>query len=267
VCKKNIGLVAVYARVSTSQQSKDQTIASQLEALRERVREDGFDLSEEACFVDDGFSGSTLVRPALARLREQAAAGVIERSYVLAPDRLARKLAHQAVLLEELQHAGVEIIFLNHASGTSAEENLLVQMRRVQDCHYYRCVSANFKDRLCRNKSLRTILLEEAVWQDACALLAEPQRIRREYERRRTDSMSEDQCRRLQQRVDKTKKEMGRLLDAHQASLVDRGDFESRCRGVKEPLQALQNELDTAAAQMHREQEWQQLQDSFQRFA
>jgi len=43
--------------------------------------------------LDDGDSGAPLVRPALERLRDAAAAGVIDRLYVHSPDRLARKYA------------------------------------------------------------------------------------------------------------------------------------------------------------------------------
>jgi site-specific DNA recombinase len=81
-------------------------------------------------FVDDGYSGATLLRPALEQVRDVAAGG-LDRLYVHCPDRLARNYAHQAVLLEELTRAGVEIVFLNHAGGSSAEEHLLLQVQGV----------------------------------------------------------------------------------------------------------------------------------------
>ena len=81
---------AIYARVSSEHQAGAQTIASQLAALRERVAADGLTLPDELTFVDDGCSGATLVRPALERLRDVAAAGGLDRLYIHAPDRLAR---------------------------------------------------------------------------------------------------------------------------------------------------------------------------------
>ena len=45
-------------------------------------------------YLDAGHSGSSLVRPALERLRDAVAAGEIDRLYVLAPDRRARRNAH-----------------------------------------------------------------------------------------------------------------------------------------------------------------------------
>jgi Resolvase, N terminal domain len=109
---------ALYARVSSEQQVRDETIGSQLEALRQRIAADGLVLDEASCFLDEGISGAVLVRPALERLRDQAAAGLFDRLSVLCPDRLARSFAHQALLIEELQRAGVDVVFLNHAQHT-----------------------------------------------------------------------------------------------------------------------------------------------------
>jgi site-specific DNA recombinase len=120
---------ALYARVSSDQQTQAQTIASQVEALQERMRQDSLLLDPELEFRDDGYSGATLVRPALERLRDMAALGVIDRLYVHSPDRLARKYAYQVLLLEELRHGGVEVVFLNRSISDNPEEQLLLQMQ------------------------------------------------------------------------------------------------------------------------------------------
>jgi len=120
---------AIYARVSSEQQAQKKTIGSQVEALKQRVDEDGLALEEEFCFIDDGYSGSSLVRPALERLRDMVYAGSVDRLYVHSPDRLARKYAYQVLLLDEFQHRGVEVVFLNHAIGTTPEEELLLQVQ------------------------------------------------------------------------------------------------------------------------------------------
>jgi site-specific DNA recombinase len=120
---------AIYARVSCEQQAQQSTIDSQIEALKEGVRDEGLTLDDELCFLDDGYSGSTLVRPALERMRDVAWAGGFTRLYVHSPDRLARKYAWQVLLVEELQRCGVEIVFLNRTIGASPEENLLLQMQ------------------------------------------------------------------------------------------------------------------------------------------
>ena len=122
---------AFYARVSSEQQVRKETIDSQIEALRQRIVADGLILDESLGFSDEGISGSVLVRPALERLRDLVAAGGIDRLYVLCPDRLARSFAHQALLVDEFRRAGVELVFLNHAHDPTPEGNLLLQVQGV----------------------------------------------------------------------------------------------------------------------------------------
>ena len=121
--------VAIYARVSSEHQADAQTIASQVAALHARVTADGLVVPAALQFLDDGYSGATLVRPALERLRDAAVAGAIDRLYVHSPDRLARKYAYQVLLVEELRRLGVEVIFLNRELGRSPEDDLLLQVQ------------------------------------------------------------------------------------------------------------------------------------------
>jgi len=121
--------VAIYARVSSEQQSAANTIASQVAELRACVAARGLSVLPEQEFVDNGYSGATLIRPALEQLRDLAAAGGIDQLYVHCPDRLARNYAHQVLLLEEFARAGVEVIFLNYEVGQSPEDQLLVQVQ------------------------------------------------------------------------------------------------------------------------------------------
>ena len=120
---------ALYARVSSEQQAHGGTIASQVASLRERIAADGARLEPEHVFLDEGYSGASLLRPALERLRDAAAAGAVDRLYVHSPDRLARRYAYQVLLIEEFRRAGVEIVFLNRPIGGSAEDDLLLQVQ------------------------------------------------------------------------------------------------------------------------------------------
>jgi site-specific DNA recombinase len=120
---------AIYARVSSEQQAEAHTIASQVTALQERVKADGLVVDEAMTFLDDGYSGAALVRPALERLRDAMSAGVIDRLYVHSPDRLARKYAYQVFLVEEFSRVGVEVVFLNRELGRSPEDDLLLQVQ------------------------------------------------------------------------------------------------------------------------------------------
>lgn len=121
----------LYARVSCERQTDEETIDSQVSVLRQRIEADGGVVDADACFIDDGVSGATLIRPGLERLRDQAAAGTIDRVYVLSPDRLARRHAHQMVIVEELQAHGVELVFVNRPLGDTPEDYLLLQVQGV----------------------------------------------------------------------------------------------------------------------------------------
>jgi site-specific DNA recombinase len=126
-----ISTVALYARVSSERQARDHTIDSQVAALKERIAADGFELEADHSYEDDGCSGGNLQRPALDKLRDAVAAGDVERIYVLAPDRLARKHAHQVLLVDEFHRGGAQVVFLNRAIGDTAEDNLLLQVQSI----------------------------------------------------------------------------------------------------------------------------------------
>ncbi len=120
---------AVDARVSSARQKKDETIGSQTAALREHAAQARLDVPAEWVFEDEGHSGATLVRPALEALRDLVAQGCVDVVLVYSPDRLARKFAYQALLLEEFARAGVRAEFVRGPRGDSPEDQLLVQFQ------------------------------------------------------------------------------------------------------------------------------------------
>jgi site-specific DNA recombinase len=122
--------VAIYARVSTEHQQQAQTIQQQVERLQQRVAEQPqWHLAENHIFLDDGYSGATLNRPALDRLRDQAAWAEFELVLIAAPDRLARNLAHQALMIDELQRRGCRVEFLERPMSDDPHDQLLLQIR------------------------------------------------------------------------------------------------------------------------------------------
>ncbi|HLX52424.1 MAG TPA: recombinase family protein, partial [Aquella sp.] len=123
--------VALYARVSSEQQAQMGTIDSQVCALQDRIKTDGYILLNEFRFIDDGYSGSSLLRPELERLRDIIANYSLDKLYVHAPDRLARKYAYQYLLIEEFNRHGVEIIFLTNQPGNNPESELLLQVQGI----------------------------------------------------------------------------------------------------------------------------------------
>ena len=103
---------AIYARVSSEQQKEENTIASQTAALVEFAREQEYSVPDEWVIEDEGFSGASLLRPGLERLRDLAAEGHIQAILIHSPDRLSRKYAYQVLLTEEFARQGVEAVFL-----------------------------------------------------------------------------------------------------------------------------------------------------------
>src|SRR5215211_718735 len=124
-------LVAAYARVSSDKQEKEQTIDSQIDALRRAAEERGWTLPPDLVCADDGRSGATLARPGLDRLRDLVAEGTCAAVLVCSPDRLARNYAYQVLVIDEFRRAGCEAVFLNHAFGASPEQPMLLQMQGV----------------------------------------------------------------------------------------------------------------------------------------
>ena len=121
--------VAIYARVSTERQERQQTIDSQLDALRSWVASNDHILDETHVFRDEGYSGARLDRPGLDALRDVVRDGAVERVAVLSPDRLARRYAYQVVLLEEFRKAGCEVVFLHHPISQNPNDQLLLQIQ------------------------------------------------------------------------------------------------------------------------------------------
>src|SRR6476646_7039779 len=120
---------AIYARVSSARQKEQETIRSQTAALRAHAEQLGLDVPEQWVFEDDGHSGASLVRPALERLRDLVCQVLVDVLLVYSPDRLARKYAYQALLIEEFAKAGTTVMFVKGPRSDSPEDALLVQFQ------------------------------------------------------------------------------------------------------------------------------------------
>lgn len=120
---------AIYARVSSVRQKEEQTIASQTAALRAHAAATGLDVPGEWVFEDEGYSGATLIRPGLERLRDLVAQIEIPVVLCYAPDRLARRYAYQALLIEEFARVGTELRFVKARQSQTPEDELLLQFQ------------------------------------------------------------------------------------------------------------------------------------------
>ncbi|HLN65183.1 MAG TPA: recombinase family protein, partial [Symbiobacteriaceae bacterium] len=90
--------VAIYIRWSTEDQGEGTTLDVQLEGCRHYVLSQGWQVRPALIFIDDGYSGATLDRPALSRLRAQVRAGEVTCVVVYKLDRLSRSVADTARL-------------------------------------------------------------------------------------------------------------------------------------------------------------------------
>lgn len=88
----------------------------------------GYSVKPELEFVDDGYSGADLDRPALTTLRRMIRAKQVDVVMVHGPDRLARRLALQLLVIEECEKAGVKLDFLSAPSTDSMEGRLLLNL-------------------------------------------------------------------------------------------------------------------------------------------
>lgn len=65
-----VRMAAIYARVSSEQQREERTIASQTAALVDFATTLEVEVPKAWIFEDDGYSGATLERPGLERVRD-----------------------------------------------------------------------------------------------------------------------------------------------------------------------------------------------------
>lgn len=105
VCMKK---VALYARVSSDLQTKERTIDSQVAELKMEIEKSGARLVKE--YVDDGYSGALLDRPAMNRLREDIKTKKFETIYFHNADRIARDVTYQNIIIGEFLQNKKQII-------------------------------------------------------------------------------------------------------------------------------------------------------------
>ncbi|MDR3563521.1 MAG: recombinase family protein [Negativicutes bacterium] len=136
---------AIYARVSTTEQAeKGYSLDTQLEACRLKAGELG--VGDIQDFIDDGYSGEFIDRPALAHLRDSVANKEFDMVIVYDPDRLARNLAHQLLVTEEIEQSGARLLFVSVTFEQSPEGKLFYSIRGA--------ISAYEKEKI-KERSLR----------------------------------------------------------------------------------------------------------------
>jgi len=119
---------AIYARVSTEEQGRyGYGIDTQLRLCREQVISRNLPTAQE--YVDKGFSGEFIERPALEKLRNDLRAKLIKNVVVYDPDRLSRNLTHMLLLADEIDVSGADLFFCTGDYDVSPEGKLFFSIR------------------------------------------------------------------------------------------------------------------------------------------
>lgn len=93
--------MAIYIRWSTEEQGQGTTLEVQQEACEYYCKSQGWKYRPELVFVDEGFSGATLDRPELSRLRSAVKDKQVECVVVYKLDRLSRNLLDCVTLVRK----------------------------------------------------------------------------------------------------------------------------------------------------------------------
>jgi site-specific DNA recombinase len=104
--------------------------------------------------------------------------------------------------------------------------------------------------RVCVTPPLRTDLVEVAVWHEVCQLLADPQRLAREYHRRsqvRPRGAKWDTPESIRAQIIKLQRGMARLIDGYAEELIEKAEFEPRMRRIKQRVTMLEQQLQQLA--------------------
>jgi site-specific DNA recombinase len=119
---------------------------------------------------------------------------------------------------------------------------------------YYCCCGRQQVDaeghRVCQVRPLHAAALEAAVWEDVCALLAEPARVEQEYQRRLEGGSADAagaEGPALAKRIAGVQKALSRLIDGYSEGLLEKEEFEPRLRSARERLARLEAEAQTQA--------------------
>ncbi len=115
--------IAVYARVSSSNQENEGTIETQLSAIYEYAKREKYLIVEQ--YLDNGWSGDSIIRPELDRLRVDAKKKIWNTVLMYDPDRLARRYSYQELVMDELREAGIEVLFVTTPAPANGIEKIL----------------------------------------------------------------------------------------------------------------------------------------------
>lgn len=141
----------LYARVSLDRQRENYSIPTQLEAMRDYCAKSGLEVVRE--YIEDE-SGARLNRPALDKVREDAAQGLFDVLVCHDVDRFGRNLGHQILLEEEFAKHGVQVRYVLGDYKDNPEGRLTKHIKGViAEYEREKITERTFRGRLGRGKS------------------------------------------------------------------------------------------------------------------
>lgn len=137
---------AIYCRVSTENQEREgSSLQSQRDYCLRRARDLGYDVPED-CIFSEVFSGADTDRPKLTELRRLVKSHSVEAVVCYSTDRLARNPIHIAIIAEECEKRGIELLFVTEPLDKSPEGALI---------RYVKGFAAQIEREKIRERSLR----------------------------------------------------------------------------------------------------------------
>lgn len=153
-------LISVYGRVSTSNQEDQKTIEAQLSEVRRFAQERGYTIVKE--YIDEGWSGDILARPALDQLRHDAKDKIWDAVLIYDPDRLGRRLFYQQIVIDELKQIGKEILFVTTPPVINAGDELMFGVKGLFAQYEKTKIAERFRIGKVNRVKNNQILLSEA---------------------------------------------------------------------------------------------------------
>ena len=141
---------AIYCRVSTEDQEREGTsLDSQLEACLRKADELGYEVPEEFIILET-YSGLTLGRPELPRLRQWVRDKEVDAVIGYTLDRLSRDPVHFIILQEELEKTGVTLILVTE----TISEEMVAQSRLQYEVEHKEAAFSSRTDMLTQYQAL-----------------------------------------------------------------------------------------------------------------
>ncbi len=116
---------------------------------------------------------------------------------------------------------------------------------------YYTCLQGRnliqtHREKRCASKSVRQDRLDKIVWQKVIELLEKPELIIEQFKRQKDFAFSggtQKQCQKLEQQIQRSDKQIQRLIDAYQTEIITLKELETRKIGLEQKISQLQEQI------------------------